>query len=55
MSSAAVRTILAVTLILATVIAMPIWAQSGTSSALAGVVADKGGVVIQMPRWRPSR
>ena len=46
MSSTVGRTILAVTLILATVIALPVWAQSGTSSALAGVVADKSGAVI---------
>ena len=46
MSSTARGTIIAVTLMLATVIALPIWAQSGTSSALAGVVADKSGAVI---------
>jgi Carboxypeptidase regulatory-like domain len=46
MSNAAGRTTIAVILMLATVIALPIWAQSGTSSALAGVVEDKSGAVI---------
>ena len=39
-------TALALVLILTAVNVPPLWAQSGTSSALAGSVADKSGAVI---------
>src|SRR5260370_25615247 len=41
-----VRTTLALFLLLAMVSTSPLWAQSGTSSALAGSIADKSGAVI---------
>src|SRR5260370_39712947 len=40
------RTALAFCLTLAIINALPLWAQSGTSSALAGSIADKSGAVI---------
>jgi len=40
------RTALAFCLMLTMVNALPFWALSGTSSALAGRVADKSGAVI---------
>jgi len=46
MLSATGTTAVAATLTLAMAISLPLWAQSGTSSALAGVVADKSGAVI---------
>jgi hypothetical protein len=41
-----VRTTLALFLLSAMVSTSPLWAQSGTSSALAGSIADKSGAVI---------
>src|SRR5271168_156392 len=40
------RTAVAFLLLLTVVNTLPTWAQSGTSSALAGSVADKSGAII---------